>query len=131
MLLKMGGENSSTSKYRVYNRVEITFDVNFADCIFNPPRGKQWKTEAQYIDTNFEDIIKSYFFVAWYLKDMQDWEYHLPVFMQKQRIGSNMFLIKKSIDEYNENSVYKIEFSKFNKEWKFWSDHYVNHYYRQ
>lgn len=126
MLLNMGGENTSPSKYEVYDRVEIVFGVNSADCIFTPPRGKQWKTEAKYNEDNFEDVVKSYFFVAWYLRELQDWKYHLPVFMQKQRIGSNMLLIKKSIDKYSENADCKIEFSDFNKQWKFFSDKYAN-----
>lgn len=126
MLLKMGGENTSPFKYKVYDRVEIAFGVNSADCIFTPPRGKQWKTEAKYNEDNFEVVVKSYFFVAWYLRELQDWKYQLPVFMQKHRTDSNLLHLKSSIDKYSENAVCKIEFSDFNKQWKFWSDKYEN-----
>lgn len=123
---KMGGEAISISTYSIYDRVEITFDVDSVNCIFNPPKDNPpWRTNFLYSNDEIERIIKSYFFLGWYLKDISDDKYKLPVFMQKQRVDRNMLYVMHSLEKFSSDSGCKIKYLVFNRELEHWTQEYI------
>ena len=117
ILLKMGAERIG-SQY-IYNCVHFEVGDEYVVCRFTPPRGKIWINKLDYSNILLEEIVRSFFFIGEYLKDVDVLKYSLPVFMQNKYIDGNIALLHNAFLKRERNNKLRILYDSFINDWNY------------